>query len=52
MFGEGLETLLRSGISASDQRTDLQQDALAVASCEKVLTDTASAAKVERSGLF
>ena len=38
-------------VSTDDQRMDLQRDALTVAGCEKVFTDTASGAKVARPGL-
>ncbi len=38
-------------VSTSDQRLDLQQDALRAAGCERVFTDTASGAKTERPGL-
>lgn len=38
-------------VSTDDQRMDLQRDALTVAGCEKVFTDTASGAKAARPGL-
>ena len=38
-------------VSTDDQKMDLQRDALTAAGCEKVFTDTASGAKVERPGL-
>src|SRR6266496_1402198 len=39
-------------VSTSDQRMDLQQDALRSVGCERVFTDTASGAKTERLGLM
>jgi DNA invertase Pin-like site-specific DNA recombinase len=38
-------------VSTSDQRLDLQQDALRAAGCERIFTDTVSGAKTERLGL-
>jgi DNA invertase Pin-like site-specific DNA recombinase len=38
-------------ISTTDQRLDLQKDALRSAGCERIFTDTASGAKAERQGL-
>jgi DNA invertase Pin-like site-specific DNA recombinase len=38
-------------ISTHDQTLHLQQDALTKAGCNKIFTDTASGAKVERKGL-
>jgi DNA invertase Pin-like site-specific DNA recombinase len=38
-------------VSTQDQNLALQQDALAKAECERVFTDTASGAKVDRPGL-
>jgi DNA invertase Pin-like site-specific DNA recombinase len=38
-------------VSTSDQRLDLQQDALRAAGCERIFTDTGSGAKTERPGL-
>ncbi len=38
-------------VSTTDQNLDLQKDALLGAGCERVFTDTASGAKMERSGL-
>ncbi len=38
-------------VSTTDQNLNLQQDALQVAGCERVLTDTVSGARVERPGL-
>jgi hypothetical protein len=38
-------------VSAQDQTLDLQTDALIRASGEKIVTDTTSGAKSERSGL-
>jgi DNA invertase Pin-like site-specific DNA recombinase len=37
--------------STDEQTLDLQQDALNLAGCEKIFTDTASGAKVDRPGL-
>ena len=38
-------------VSTSDQRLDLQQDALRGAGCERIFTDRVSGAKTERLGL-
>ena len=38
-------------VSTSDQRLDLQEDALRAAGCEHIFTDTVSGAKTERPGL-
>jgi len=38
-------------VSTSDQRLDLQQDALRGAGCERIFTDSVSGAKTERLGL-
>lgn len=38
-------------ISTDDQRLNLQRDALHAAGCERVFTDTASGARVDRQGL-
>jgi DNA invertase Pin-like site-specific DNA recombinase len=38
-------------VSTTDQNLDLQQDALLVAKCERIFTDTASGAKAQRPGL-
>jgi DNA invertase Pin-like site-specific DNA recombinase len=38
-------------VSTTDQNIDLQQDALLVAKCERIFTDTASGAKAQRPGL-
>ena len=38
-------------VSISDQRLDLQQDALRRAGCERIFTDIVSGAKTERLGL-
>src|SRR5947207_13370926 len=38
-------------VSTQDQTLALQQDALSKAGCERVFTDTASGAAMERSGL-
>ena len=38
-------------VSTSDQRLDLQQDALRGVGCERIFTDTASGAKAGRPGL-
>jgi DNA invertase Pin-like site-specific DNA recombinase len=38
-------------VSTSDQRLDLQQNALQAAGCERVFTDRVSGAKTERPGL-
>jgi DNA invertase Pin-like site-specific DNA recombinase len=38
-------------VSTIDQRLDLQHDALPASSCERVFTDTASAARAARPGL-
>src|SRR5512147_779059 len=38
-------------VSTTDQTLDLQKDALQKAGCDKIFTDTASGAKVERTGL-
>jgi DNA invertase Pin-like site-specific DNA recombinase len=38
-------------VSTSDQNLDLQKDALQLAGCEKIFTDTASGAKAQRLGL-
>ena len=38
-------------VSTTDQNIDLQQDALAAAQCERIFTDIASGAKMERPGL-
>ena len=38
-------------VSTSDQRLDLQQDALRGAGCERIFTDIVSGAKTERLGL-
>ena len=38
-------------VSTSDQRQDLQQDALRGAGCERIFTDSVSGAKTERLGL-
>jgi DNA invertase Pin-like site-specific DNA recombinase len=38
-------------VSTTDQNLDLQKDALQGAGCERVFTDTASGARVERPGL-
>jgi DNA invertase Pin-like site-specific DNA recombinase len=38
-------------VSTTDQNLDLQKDALQAAGCERVFTDTASGARVERPGL-
>ena len=38
-------------VSISDQRLDLQQDALRGAGCERIFTDSVSGAKTERLGL-
>ena len=35
-------------VSTDDQNLDLQRDALTVAGCERLFTDTASRAKAER----
>ncbi len=37
-------------VSTSDQRLDLQQDALRGAGCERIFTDSVSGAKTERLG--
>lgn len=38
-------------VSTTEQSLDLQQDALLVAKCERIFTDTASGAKTQRPGL-
>jgi len=38
-------------VSSSDQRLDLQVDALSKAGCEKIFTDSISGAKSDRPGL-
>ena len=38
-------------VSTTDQNLDLQKDALQAAGCERLFTDTASGARVERPGL-
>ena len=38
-------------VSTSDQTLDLQKDALQKADCDRIFSDTASGAKVERKGL-
>jgi DNA invertase Pin-like site-specific DNA recombinase len=38
-------------VSTQDQTLDLQTDALTRAGCDKIFTDTASGAKIERPGL-
>src|SRR3954466_13182313 len=38
-------------ISTTDQTLDLQRDALSLAECSKIFTDTASGAQAERKGL-
>src|SRR6185295_11316055 len=38
-------------VSTSDQRLDLQEDALRAAGCERIFTDMVSGAKTERPGL-
>jgi len=38
-------------VSTADQNLDLQKDALAKAGCEKIIEDTASGGKQQRSGL-
>jgi DNA invertase Pin-like site-specific DNA recombinase len=39
-------------VSTTDQRLDLQKDALLSVGCERIFTDTASGAKAERQGLI
>ncbi len=38
-------------VSTSEQNPDLQKDALTKAGCEKIIEDTASGSKQQRSGL-
>ncbi len=38
-------------VSTAEQSLDLQQDALTAAGCERIYTDVASGARIERSGL-
>jgi DNA invertase Pin-like site-specific DNA recombinase len=38
-------------VSTQDQNLDLQRDALKQASCDKIIEDTASGGKTQRSGL-
>jgi len=38
-------------VSTSEQKLDLQTDALRAAGCERLFTDTVSGAKVDRPGL-
>lgn len=38
-------------VSTDDQKSDLQEDALKAAGCEKIIVDKVSGVKTERSGL-
>ena len=38
-------------VSTQDQNLNLQRDALKLSGCEKIIEDTASGAKLQRSGL-
>ena len=38
-------------VSTTEQNLDLQHDALKQAGCDKIIEDTASGGKVQRSGL-